>query len=337
VNLNITWFIILSAMVAVYAVLDGFDLGIGSLLLLVTKTEKERETALDSIGPILNGNEVWLIAVGGAMVAAFPRLYACSFSGFYLPLIIVLWLFVLRGIGFEFRHLEKHDMWKGVADVSFSFASLLLALIFGVAVGNVLRGVPLDQNGIFSGSFTILLNPFALIAGILTVSILAMHGAAYLAMRTDGVLQARASKFAFGAWIASAVLFVAQFLASFTYRPDFLNNYMHWPWMWALVLIAAGGLVSVPINIKRKNTGATFVGTCTFILGTLAAGAAGLYPRMLPSIHGSGMPDLTIYNTASSPHSLLTALIANVIGMSMVTVYMSAIYRMVHAKRAAGE
>jgi cytochrome d ubiquinol oxidase subunit II len=335
ISLNIVWFIVLSLMVAIYAVLDGFDLGIGSLLLLITKSEEEREEALNSIGPIWNGNEVWLLAGGGAMVAAFPRLYACSFSGFYLPLMVVLWLFVLRGIGYEFRHLEKSSMWKGVADVAFSVASVLIALIFGVAVGNVLRGVPLDSSGIFSGSFAFLLNPFALVAGLLTVAILAMHGAAYLTMRSSGELQVKASKATFAAWVASAVLFAAQFGISFIYRPDFLHNYLAYPWMWLLVLVAAGGLVAVPVMIKQNKPGAAFAGTCTFIFGTLSAGAAGLFPRMLPAMLGSSGSDLTCFNTAASHHALVTALIANIIGMSFVTVYMVTIYRTVHRRVVA--
>ena len=159
-----------------YAVLDGFDLGVGALHLYMGRGQG-RETAIDAIGPVWNGNEVWLLAAGGSMVAAFPLLYAAAFSGFYLALMLVLWLLVLRGVAIEFRHQVDHPLWHDGWDVTFFGASLLLAVLFGVAVGNVLRGVPLDAEGSFAGSFRLLLNPFALLCGVLSVATLALHGA----------------------------------------------------------------------------------------------------------------------------------------------------------------
>ena len=192
--INDAWFVVLAAMLTGYAVLDGFDLGAGILHLWLGRTADERARVIDAIGPVWNGNEVWLIAAGGAMVAAFPRLYAASFSGFYLALMLVLWLLLLRGIAIEFRHQVDSELWREAWDVVFAGSSTLLALLFGVAVGNVLRGVPLDAEGQFRGSFALMLNPFAVLAGLVSVAVLAVHGAAWIALKTDGALQARARR-----------------------------------------------------------------------------------------------------------------------------------------------
>src|SRR3954469_2871857 len=191
-NLNTAWFVVLAFTLAVYAVLDGFDLGLGAIHLLLGRTREERARLIDSIGPVWNGNEVWLLAAGGSMVVAFPNLYAASFSGFYLALMLVLWLLLLRGLGIEFRHQIHHPMWEDAWDVVFSIASGLLALLLGVALANVLRGVPLDATGEFRGTFALLLNPFALLGGVLSVVTLALHGVCWAALKTDGALQARA-------------------------------------------------------------------------------------------------------------------------------------------------
>src|SRR5678815_5622381 len=172
--LNTAWFVLLAFTLAVYAVLDGFDLGLGAIHLLLGHTRDERERLIDTIGPVWNGNEVWLLAAGGSMVVAFPNLYAASFSGFYLALMLVLWLLLLRGLGIEFRHQIHHPMWEDAWDVVFCGASLLLALLFGVALANVLRGVPFDANGEFRGTFALLLNPFSILGGALAVSTLAL-------------------------------------------------------------------------------------------------------------------------------------------------------------------
>lgn len=332
--MNAIWFIILTAMLAVYAVLDGFDLGVGSLLLLISRDEREREQALASIGPVWNGNEVWLLAGGGAMVVAFPKLYATGFSGFYLALILVLWLLILRGVGFEFRHFEKSPLWRGAWDVAFSIPSLLLAVLFGAAVGNVLRGVPLGPDSYFQGSFAFLLNPFALLAGVLSASCLCLHGAAYLAMKADGSLQDRARKAAIGLWGATLALAIAFIAASFLVRPDFTHNFAQWPFLLIVPLLAVAGFAGVPVFLRRQADTRVFQSTTLVILGLLGSAAAGLFPRMLPALGNHPGADLTIYNTAAAPHSLVVALIANVIGMTLVTIYMVYIFRVWQGKAA---
>ena len=190
--LNTAWFVVLGGLLIGYAILDGFDLGIGTMHFALGRSDAERRTNLKVIGPFWFGYEVWLLVAGGAMVAAFPRLYAASFSGFYLVLMLVLWLLIGRGAAIEFRSQVADPLWRSFWDAAFCGASALLAVLFGAAVGNVVRGVPLDATGNFQGSLSLALNPFAIVVGLLSLALLAMHGANYLAFKTEDVQQAQA-------------------------------------------------------------------------------------------------------------------------------------------------
>ena len=321
------WFLLLAAMLTAYAILDGFDLGVGALLPWVCKTEEERLQARESIGPVWNGNEVWLIAAGGAMFVAFPRLYAASFSGFYLALMLVLWLLMGRGIGFEFRHAHHHPMWTGLWDTVFSASSLLLALLFGVAVGNVLRGVPFDAQGEFQGSFGLMLNPFALLGGLLSVATLCLHGAAFLAMKTEGPLRHRARRLSGGLWVATLLLAFGFVTASFIVRQGFADNFGHAPLLLLLPLVAVGAMAAIPIFLRRGQDSGMFAATSLLIAALLGSAAAGLFPRLLPALGNNPAADLTIYNAASANHGLVAALIMNLVGMSAVLAYTFYVYK----------
>lgn len=325
--LNTIWFLVLAFMLAGYAVLDGFDLGLGAIHLLLGRNRDERRRLIDAIGPVWNGNEVWLLAAGGSMVVAFPNLYAVSFSGFYLALMLVLWLLLLRGLGIEFRHQVHHAMWEDAWDVAFSVSSLLLSLLFGVAVGNVLRGVPYDANGEFVGTFTVLLNPFSVLGGLLGVATLAMHGAFWAALKTDGELGLRARRFAGALWFASAALILAMVAASFVVRPDFTHNFRQYPVLLLLPAVTLGGLVQARLSLRRANELGAFISSAVYVGGILACVAAGLYPMLLPPLAGSAHPGLDIYNAASPAGSLRTALIVYAIGITIVAVYLVNIYR----------
>jgi cytochrome d ubiquinol oxidase subunit II len=325
-NLNTAWFVLLAFMLAGYAVLDGFDLGLGSIHLWLGRDRVERGRLIDSIGPVWNGNEVWLLGVGGALVAAFPNVYAASFSGFYLALMLVLWLLLLRGLGIEFRHLIHNPMWEDAWDVVFSVASVLLALLFGLALGNVLRGVPFDERGEFRGTFTVLLNGFSILGGLLSVATLSMHGACWAALKMEGDIQARARRFASAGWMLSAVLLAAMVAASFAVRPDFTRNFtIHW---W---LIAVPALVLASLGLTRyyiaRDDRLAFAASSAYIAGILAAVAAGLYPVLLPAGAGSTYAGLDIYNSAAPYESLRTALVVALVGLSIVSVYLVKIYR----------
>ncbi len=334
--INTLWFLVLTVMLAGYAVLDGFDLGVGAVHLIVARTRKERETAIDAIGPVWNGNEVWLIAAGGAMVAAFPHLYAAAFSGFYLALMIVLWLLILRGIAIELRHQVDNPLWRDAWDLTFSCSSALLAVLFGVAVGNVLRGVPFDIEGNFQGSFALMLNPFALLCGVLSLVALSLHGAAYLAMKTEGALQGRARRLVMPLFVGTAVLLTAVTGASFVVQPGFTGNFARWPVLAAIPLLGMAAAVAIPLVRRRDHDTATFLSSGALIVFVLGSAAAGLYPRLLPGLPGSSITALDIYNSASSPRSMTIALAVYLSGMAIVVAYLANLYRVWRGKVNGG-
>ena len=330
-TLNTAWFLLLAFMLAGYAVLDGFDLGIGSIHLLLGRDRAERQRLIDSIGPVWNGNEVWLLGAGGALVAAFPNLYAASFSGFYLALMLVLWLLLLRGIGIEFRHQIHHALWEDFWDVVFSIASVLLALLFGVALANVLRGVPFEAGGDFRGTFAVLLNGFSILGGLLGVATLAMHGACWAALKTDGPLQARARSFTSTLWWVSLALLVAMVVASFAVRPDFTRNFTTYVWPIAIPLLTLAALGGVRVYAGRHDLRA-FLCSSGYVAGILASIAAGLYPTLLPAAPGSAAPGLDIYNAAAPRSSLLYAFVIYLFGLTIVIVYLVHVYRVWRGK-----
>jgi cytochrome d ubiquinol oxidase subunit II len=330
-TLNTAWFVLLAFMLAGYAVLDGFDLGIGAIHLALGRDRAERARLIDSIGPVWNGNEVWLLGAGGALVAAFPTLYASSFSGFYLPLMLVLWLLLLRGLGIEFRHQIHHALWEDFWDVVFSFASVLLALLFGVALGNVLRGVPFEANGEFRGTFTVLLNGFSILGGLLGVATLAMHGACWAALKTDGALQARARRLASALWWVSAALLAAMVAASFAVRPEFTRNFTAHLWLLIVPVLTLAALIGTRMFAGRDDSRA-FLCSSGYIAGILASIAAGLYPVLLPAAPGSAAPGLDIYNAAAPRSSLLYAFVIYLVGLAIVSIYLVNIYRVWRGK-----
>ena len=325
------WFIVLAFMLTGYAVLDGFDLGVGALHLYIGRG-KGRETAINAIGPVWNGNEVWLLAAGGSMVAAFPHLYASAFSGFYLALMLVLWLLVLRGVAIEFRHQVDNVLWRDAWDMTFFGASLLLSVLLGAALGNVLRGVPLDAEGSFRGSFALLLNPFALLCGVLSVATLSLHGAAYLAMKTEGQVQARARRAVLPLWGLAVALLAAVVGSSFLVRPGFTDNFGRWPWLMVFPFLGVVAAAAVPHFHVRHQDSRTFFSTAAVIAGTLGSAAAGLYPYLLPALAGSPHPGLDVYNSASSERAQSIALTIYLVGMAIVIVYLVNVYRVWRGK-----
>ena len=331
-DLQFIWFLLVGVLLAGYAILDGFDLGVGTLHLLLGRNTRERARLIDTIGPVWNGNEVWLLAAGGSMVVAFPTLYAASFSGFYLALMLVLWLLLLRGLGIEFRHQIHHPLWEHAWDVTFSLASLLLALLFGVALGNVLHGVPFDDSGQFRGSFTVLLNPFSILGGLLAVATLAFHGACWVTLKTDGDLQRRAQRFASVLWLASVVLLVTVVIASFRVSPHFTQNFAHYPVLLILPAVTIAAIVLNRLAIRSGRDVLAFAASSTYVGGILASVAAGLYPVLLPAAPGSTFAGLDIYNAASPDHSLRIAFAIYVFGIALVTVYLVNVYRISRGK-----
>jgi cytochrome bd ubiquinol oxidase subunit II len=323
--MSTVWFLILAGLLIGYAMLDGFDLGVGALHLWLARTDEEHRTLLNAIGPVWDGNEVWLIAWGAAFFLAFPRAFAVAFSGFYLPLMIALWLLMGRGIAIEFRHHVADPLWQGAWDVIFSLSSLLLAGLYGVAVGNVVTGAPLNEQGYFQGLFEWMLNPYALLMGLFSLTILLAHGAHYLSVKTTGALQARTRVLSARLWPVLVALAVAVTLATFAVRPLMLHNFGAAPVLLILPLLAAAFLALMRLFERRRADGPGFLCSCGLICSLLASTAIGLYPYVLLS-EPHHERSLTIANAAASPEALSTAALWMIPGALLLVIYQVFVY-----------
>jgi cytochrome bd ubiquinol oxidase subunit II len=320
------WFCFLAVMVTMYVVLDGFDIGVGSLHFALGKTEEEREEATAAIGPVWNGNEVWLIASGGVLFMAFPKAYAGAFSGLYFGLIIVLWLLVGRGLSLELRHQIDNPLWRSACDAVFFLSSAALALVFGVALGNVVRGVPLGADGYFSLPLFNILNWYSLLIGVFGLVVLAAQGASFLAFRGTGALLERARSWASRLWIAEAILFLAMIGPTYAVRDEMLTNLVDHPWRLVFPALAVAALAAMVVFQRAREWARAFFASCLFIAGLLTTMAAGLYPNLLPAREGNPN-SLTIDNAAAGHDALKAALFWWPLGMILAAVYFVYAYR----------
>lgn len=334
------WFCLVAIMITGYVVLDGFDIGAGILHNFVAKDDSGRRQILASIGPVWDGNEVWLLAGGGTLYFAFPKLYASSFAGFYLPLMIVLWLLILRALAIEFRNAVASPTWQPFWDVVFGGASTLLAIFYGAALGNVVRGVSLDAKGDFflplwtnfrtSGDVGIL-DWYTILVGLLALATLTLHGALWVAYKTDGDVHAASLRSAGWAWYATAVLTVLVTAATFSIQPQVPANFERYPWGYIFPLLALAGLVGIRFYLRSGTELRAFLASALFIVGMLTSAAFGVYPYVLPS---SSNPELglTIYNTAAGHYGLKIGLAWWIPGMLLATGYFVFTYRRLAGK-----
>jgi cytochrome d ubiquinol oxidase subunit II len=331
-------------MFAIYAVFDGFDMGVGIVYLLAARTDAERRTLLGSIGPVWDGNEVWLLAAGGTLFFAFPAAYASGFSGFYLPLMMVLWLLILRGTAVEFRNHIESPVWTLFWDVVFAGASAMLALFFGAALGNVMRGVPIDANGNFflplwtnfrTGPDPGILDWFTITLGVASVAALAMHGALWAGMKSDGALQERARSIARSSWLAAVVLSLILMLVVPLIIPHFGRRYSARPWGLVFPVLAFAGLVGIRTMARASRDAAAFLCSCAYILAMIAAAAFGHYPYMLPTL-GDEQAGLTIFNASTSDSGLSIGLHWFIPGVMLVVGYFVFAYRRLLARTGSG-
>jgi cytochrome bd ubiquinol oxidase subunit II len=334
------WFILIALMISAYVVLDGFDLGAGIINLLVAKGHAERRLVLRAIGPVWDGNEVWLLAAGGALFFAFPLLYASSFSGFYLPLMIVLWLLMLRGVGVELRSHVNDPLWWSFFDFVFSFASLLLSIFFGAAIGNVVRGVPLDAKGYFfeplwtnfrTGSNPGILDWYTVLTGVLAMTTLTVHGANYLALKTEGELNSRCRRVASISWWGLVLVTLLSLVATVYVRPQITNNFSIRLWGWIIPITVVGSLVAMKYFLRQKKELPAFLASTTYIVGMLGGAAFAMYPYLLPASTDPAY-SLTIYNARTGPYSLSVGLVWWVIGIGLATVYFTFLYHSFRGK-----
>ncbi len=325
------WFCLVAVMIAMYVVLDGFDLGAGIVHLAAARTGAERKMVLRSIGPVWDGNEVWLLAGGGVLYFAFPALYASSFSGFYLPLMIVLWLLILRGISIEFRNHIDNQVWAPLWDAVFSGASALLAVFFGAALGNVVRGVPLDPQGGFflplwtdftTGAHAGILDWYTVTVGVAAFLTLMVHGALWVAMKTEGAVEERARRIARRGWWGVAAFTVLITLFSFAVQPQLRASFEARPWGYVFPFAALTGLM----GMRLLGGAQAFLSSGLFIVGMLTSAAFGVFPYVLPSNSDPAL-GLTVYNSSAPVHGLKVGLAWFIPGMVLVAGYFFYVYR----------
>ncbi len=316
-DLNVLWFILIAVLFAGFFFLEGFDYGVGILLPFLGKNDDERRVIVNTIGPFWDGNEVWLLTAGGAMFAAFPQWYATMFSGFYLALALVLIALILRGVAFEFRRKDERAMWRGGWDWAIFIGSLLPALLFGVAFGNLLRGVPIDASENYAGDFFFLLNPYALLTGLYGLVLMTLHGAVYLSLKTDGELSARARRIASTLWLPALVLLFAALAASYG-ATDMYSKLGVNPG--PIPILGGVALLSVIWFLRRQRDGWAFVMTGITLVTTVMTIFMTLFPRVMISTLN---PDwsLTIYNASSSPYTLTVMTFIALVFVPIVLVY----------------
>ena len=340
--IEIVWFCLVAIMIAGYVVLDGFDLGAGIIHLFVARTEGERHMVLRSIGPVWDGNEVWLLAGGGTLYFAFPALYAAAFSGFYLALMMVLWLLILRGISIELRSHIESPIWKPFWDLIFGGSSALLALLYGAALGNVVRGVPLDATGYFFIPLWTNLQPgpeagivdwYTLLIGAAAFVALAEHGCFWVVLKTSGDLQERSRRFGGRIWWAVAVFTAIITVASFELQPNIAREFSEHPWGYIFPLLALAGLAGMGLWSGRRRDAAVFLSSCLYLIGMLTSAAFGVFPYVLPS---TGSPDtgLKVTNAAAAEYGLYVGLAWWIPGMALALFYSVFVYRHFRGKVA---
>jgi cytochrome d ubiquinol oxidase subunit II len=338
--MELLWFGIVSAMLGVYVVLDGFDFGVGIVHRQVARTDEERRMVLAAIAPVWDGNEVWLIAAGGTLFMAFPRTYATAFSGFYLALMIVLWLLILRGVAIEFRSHQENVLWRQFWDAIFSFASVMLALVLGAALGNVVRGAPVTENGLpgmalftnFRAEKDVgLFDWYTTLVGLFAVLALAGHGATFLAWRTTGAVQSQSASLAKKIWLGVIPVWIVATIATASVQQDVFSNIAARPWSIAFVLTSIGGLVAVFVCLKRRRELGAFLGSCAFLLGLMAATMTGIYPYWLRSTIDPAY-SLTAVNTVAASYGLEQGLIWWTAGIGLAAGYFCFLYRSLRAK-----
>ncbi len=311
-HLTTVWFVLIAVLWIGYFFLDGFDFGVGMLLHVLSSDEIDRRVMINTIGPVWDGNEVWLLTAGGATFAAFPNWYATLFSGFYLPLFLILIALIGRGVAFEFRGKVDSDRWRSRWDVVIAIGSWVPAVLWGVAFANIVRGVPIDRSGNFTGNLLTLLNPFGLLGGVVTATLFALHGANFLALKTDGPVRDRAR-------VAGRRLAPVAIVGGATFL--LWNQIARGPaWTWPVVLVAAAALVGEVVADRLDRDGWAFVATGITIAAAVVALFGSLFPNVMPSTTNAAF-NLTVHNASSTPYTLRVMTVVALVMTPVVLAY----------------
>ncbi|MBI4578153.1 MAG: cytochrome d ubiquinol oxidase subunit II, partial [Planctomycetes bacterium] len=328
------WFVLLGVLLTGYAILDGFDLGVG-ILHLTARSDRERRILLNSIGPLWDGNEVWLVTFGGAMFAAFPHAYATIFSGFYTAFMALLFALIFRAVSIEFRGKSESRAWRRIWDVGFSLGSGLATFLFGVAVGNAMTGIPIKSME-YVGTFFDLLKPYPLLVGGLAMAMFAMHGAIYLYLKTEGALQEHVYAWMWRTFGLFLVLYMLTTIYTLTRVPNAVRHFEGGSWAWLVVVLNVLAIANIPRSIFHHRPRQAFLSSCCTIAAFIFLFSVGLYPNMVTSSLGP-QHSMTIFNSASSVTTLRIMLVIAVIGMPFVLAYTTVIYWVFRGKVQLGE
>jgi cytochrome d ubiquinol oxidase subunit II len=323
-DLNATWFVLVGVLFTGYALLDGFDLGVGALHLF-TKKDEERRIMLNAIGPVWDGNEVWLVTGGGALFAAFPAVYATVFSGFYLAFMLLLVALIFRAVAIEFRSKQPMRWWRQMWDVGFAYGSVLSSFLIGVAMGNIAWGIPIDDRGEFAGTFLGLLHPYALLLGITTVALFAMHGALYVVMKTEGELHDKVRGWVNNTIIFFIICYAITTMATLLYVPHMAARVRAHPWLFSVALVNMLAIANIPREIHRGRDFRAFLSSCVAMIALMTLFGLEMFPHMVLS-NPNEANSLTIYNAASSQKTLGIMLTIALIGVPIVLAYTVSIY-----------
>ena len=318
------WFFLWGLLWAVYFMTDGFDLGIGTLMPFVAKSEEDRRVMINAMGPLWDGNEVWLLTAGGVTFAAFPTVYAVMFSSLYSALMLILFALIMRGVAFEFRGKVESPGWRKVWDIFLFIGSAAPALLFGVAFANIFRGIPIDQNGINQGNLLTLLNPYGLLGGVLFMLLFLTHGCLWLSIKSEGDLQSRSAATAVKLWpvlLGAAVLF----LVASAFATNLYANYLSYPVLFLVILLTVAGLLGVRFFLGTQAYFKAWFASALTIVGATFYGVIGLFPNMFPSSIDPAY-SLTAHNAASSPLTLKIMLVVVILFVPVVLAYQAWTY-----------
>lgn len=332
--LTIIWYIVIGFSVVAYSMLDGFDLGVG-ILHFFTKKDLDRRIFLNAIGPVWDGNEVWLVIIGGALLAGFPPVYAAMCSGFYTLVMLLLAALIFRAVAIEFRSKQPSKRWRFTWDFVFSFASLVIAFGVGVVLGNLIEGLPIDEHKQFVGSLSLFFRPYSLLVGITSVALFTMHGAIYLVMKTEGELHDRLRIWSNRTMIFFAIMYFFLTMATLIYMPFMAERFRDMPWLVVIAALAMLSFANIPREFTRGNDGWAFLSSCAVIGLLVLLFGIGTYPHLIMSSIDPAH-SLTIFNTSSSPLTLTVLLIIVLIGVPLVLAYGACIYRIFRGKVKLG-
>ncbi len=331
-DLEFGWFTIFVILLTGYAILDGFDLGVGMLHTWVTTKDQERRLMLNAIGPLWDGNEVWLVTAGGALLAGFPDIYATLLSAFYTPFMILLGGLIFRAIAIEFRSKQPMIWWRWTWDIFFSLASLVITLILGIILGNLIRGISLDAYKEFTGNLEELLNPYAFLVGILTVSLFLMHGSIFILMKTEKEFHEKVRKWTNPCIIFFIIMYAVTTMATLIYMPHMLSAFRERPFFFLLAICNIFIVANIPREIVLGRDVRAFLSSCLNIIFLLGLYAIGAYPNVVRSLNNAEQYSLTIYNSSASPLTLGILFIFAFIGMPLVIAYTTVIYYIFRGK-----